>query len=85
MGVRKRSGSWQRENTRVCTGRRSTLQSVFAVQQAVPALDALEGIVGRALLVETKVVLVGLFVLELVNISPDNDADVWGRGSMSDL
>jgi len=49
---------------------------VFAGQQAVPVLDALEGIVGRALLVETKVVLVGLFVLELINVSPDNDTDV---------
>jgi len=53
---------------------------VFVVQQAIPALDALEGIVGCALLVETKVVLVGLFVLELVNVSPDNDTDVWERG-----
>jgi len=48
------------------------------VQQAAIALNALEGIVGRgvALLVETKVVLVGLFVLELLNVSPDDDADV---------
>ena len=49
------------------------------------ALDALEGIVGRvalrvALLVEAEVVLIGLFVLELLNVSFDNDADIWERG-----
>jgi len=82
MGVRKRRGCRQRENTRICTRQSSTLQSVFAVQQAVLALDALERIVGRALLIATKVVLVGLFVLELVNVSPDNDTDVWRRGDM---
>ena len=47
-----------------------------AVQQASIALDTLEGIVGCALLVETEVVLVGLFVLELLNVSPDNDTDI---------
>ena len=60
------------------TGFGSTVQSVFVVQQAVLALDALEGIVGRALalLTETKVVLVCLFILELLDVSPNNDADV---------
>ena len=60
------------------TGFGSTVQSVFVVQQAVLALDALEGIVGRALalLVEAKVVLVCLFILELLDVSPDNYADV---------
>jgi len=55
----------------------STLQLMFAVQQAAPALDALEGIVrGILLLVETEVVLVGLFVLELFDVSPNNDTDI---------
>lgn len=58
----------------------SVSQSMLVVQQATIALNALEGIVGcRALLlvmVETEVVLVGLFVLELLNVSLDDDADV---------
>jgi len=45
-------------------------------QQAAVAVDALEGIVGCALLVETEVVLVGLFVLKLLNISPNDDTDI---------
>ena len=49
---------------------------MLVVQQAVPALDALEGVVGLVVLVEAKVVLVGLFVLELLNVSPDNDTDI---------
>jgi hypothetical protein len=40
------------------------------------ALDVLERIVGSLLLVETKVVLVDLFVLELLDVSPDNNTDV---------
>lgn len=31
------------------------------------------------LLVDTEIVLVDLFILELLNISPDDDTDVWGR------
>lgn len=48
---------------------------MFAVQQASVALDALEWIVRRVLvlLVETEIVLVGLFVLQLFDISPNND------------
>lgn len=48
------------------------------------ALNVLEGIVGSLLVVETKVILVGLFVLELLDVSPDDDTDVWvrGRGKM---
>jgi len=49
---------------------------MFGVQQAAIALDALEGIVGRALLVETKVVLVCLFFLELLDVLLDNDTDI---------
>jgi len=49
---------------------------MFAVQQATSGLDALEGIVGSILLVETEVVLVGLFVLELHDVSFDDDTDV---------
>ena len=49
---------------------------MLVVQQAVPALDALEGIVGLVVLVEAKVVLVGLFILELNNVSPNDDTDV---------
>ena len=49
---------------------------MLVVQQAVPALDALEGIVGLVVLVEAKVVLVGLFILELINVSPNDDTDV---------
>jgi len=45
-------------------------------QQAAVAVDALEGIVGCALLVETEVVLVGLFVLKLLNVSPNDDTDI---------
>jgi hypothetical protein len=52
---------------------------MFAVQQATSGLDALEGIVGSILLVETEVVLVGLFVLELHDVSFDDDTDVWER------
>lgn len=50
---------------------------MFVVQQTILTLDALEGIVGFALVVEAKVVLVGLFVLELLNISPDDDTNIW--------
>lgn len=56
---------------------------MLVVQQATIAIDALEGIVGCRILlvtVETEVVLVGLFVLELVNVSSDDDTDVWERG-----
>jgi len=51
---------------------------MFAVQQAAPALDALEGIVRRVVLVlvESEVVLVGLFILELFDVSPDDDTDI---------
>lgn len=49
---------------------------MFAVQQASVALDALEWIVRRVLLVETEIVLVGLFVLQLLDISPNNDTDI---------
>jgi len=52
------------------------LQLLFAIQQAPVALDALEGIVGLAILVETEVVLVGLFVFELVHVPSDNNADI---------
>ena len=78
MGRGEEDWKLAKENTRVCTG--STLQLVLVIQQAVPALDALERIVGLILLVEAKVVLVGLFVLELLNVSLDDDADVWERG-----
>jgi hypothetical protein len=58
---------------------------MFSVQQAPVALDALEGIVRQVVpLVEPKVFLVGLLVLELLDISPDNDADIWERGKKSD-
>jgi hypothetical protein len=54
---------------------------MFAVQQATPRLNALEGIVrGVILLVEAKVVLVGLLVLELLDVSLNDDADVWKEG-----
>lgn len=49
---------------------------MLGVQQAMIALEALEGIVGRGVpvvLVETEVVLVGLLFLELINVSPDDD------------
>lgn len=49
---------------------------MFAVQQASVALDALEWIVRGVLLVETEIVLVGLFVLQLLDISPNNDTDI---------
>jgi len=49
---------------------------MFGVQQASIALDALEGIVRRALLVEAEVVPVGLFVIELVDVSSDDNADI---------
>lgn len=40
----------------------------------------LEGIVGSLLLVETEVILVGLFLLELLDVSLDDDTDIWVRG-----
>jgi len=53
---------------------------MLVVQQATIAIDALEGIVGRrvprVLLIETEVVLVRLFVLELLNVSSDDDANI---------
>lgn len=53
------------------------LRSMFGcVQQASVALDALEGIVRGALLVEAKVVPVGLLVLELVDVSSDDNTDI---------
>jgi hypothetical protein len=52
---------------------------MFGVQQSSIALDALEGIVGRALLVEAEVVPVGLFVLELIDVSSDDNADIWKK------
>lgn len=53
---------------------------MFGVQQASVALDALEWIVCRVLLVETKVVLVGLLVLKLIDVSSDDDTDIWMKG-----
>ena len=54
---------------------------MFAVQQAAPRLDALEGIVGGViLLVEAKVVLVCLLVLELLDVSLNDDTNVWEGG-----
>ena len=53
---------------------------MLATQQAAIAVDTLEGIVGCTVLVgapvETEVVPVGLFVLELIDISPDDDTDI---------
>ena len=72
------------KNTRVSTGHGPTIQLLLVIQQAAIALDALERIVGRVgllvLLVETEVVFIGLFVLELLNVSFDNDTDIWERG-----
>ena len=68
-----------KENTCASTRCDSTLRSTFAVQQPAIALEALEGIIGCLFLVDTKVVLVDLFVLELINISPDDDTDILGR------
>jgi len=53
---------------------------MLATQQTAIAVDALEGIVGRVVLVgalvETEVVPVDLFVFELINVSPDDDTDI---------
>lgn len=57
---------------------------MFAVQQASVALDALEWIVRLVLLVlvETEIVPVGLFVLQLLDVSPNNDTDIWEERDM---
>ena len=75
-GKQKRSTSWEMEDTCVWTGQGSILRLVLCVQQVAIAIDALEGIVGRAILVKTEVVPVSLFVFELLNVSPDDDTDI---------
>jgi len=80
----KQSGGDNEEEHRPAEGKytdfaeKRVLQKLMlGVQQSATALDALEGIVRRvALLVKTKVVLICLFILELLDISPDDDADI---------
>jgi len=43
---------------------------MLTIRRAAAALD------GRVLLVETEVFNVGLFILELLNVSLDDDADI---------